>query len=53
MSLGRCAANPASMGLDRLIAAGKIREMDRAPVTFIVRTIVHPPKWPYDLRGAP
>jgi hypothetical protein len=32
--------------LDRLVAAGKISEMDRERVTFIVRTIVHPPKWP-------
>jgi hypothetical protein len=30
--------------LDRLVAAGKIREIDRECVTFIVRTIVHPPK---------
>jgi hypothetical protein len=34
--------------LDRLVAAGKIREIDRDRVTFIVRTIVHPPKWPAD-----
>ena len=30
-------------GLDRLVAAGKIREIDRERVRFIVRTIVHPP----------
>jgi len=29
--------------LDRLVAAGKIREIDRDRVTFIVRTI-HPPR---------
>jgi hypothetical protein len=32
--------------LDRLVAAGKIREIDRERVTFIVRTIVHPPERP-------
>jgi hypothetical protein len=30
--------------LDRLVAAGKIREIDRERVTFIVRLIAHPPK---------
>jgi hypothetical protein len=30
--------------LDRLVAAGKIREFNREHVTFIVRTIVHPPE---------
>ncbi|MGB6439439.1 MAG: hypothetical protein WBE89_08980 [Methyloceanibacter sp.] len=30
--------------LDRLVAVGKIREIDREHVTFIVRTIVHPPE---------
>jgi hypothetical protein len=34
--------------LDRLIAAGRIREIDRERVTFIVRTIVHPPERPDD-----
>ena len=34
--------------LDRLVADGKIREMDRERVTFIMRTIVHPPKRPDD-----
>jgi hypothetical protein len=34
--------------LDRLIAAEKIRETDRERVTFIVRTIVHPPERPDD-----
>ena len=29
--------------LDRLVAAGKIREIDRERVTFIVHKIVHPP----------
>ena len=29
--------------LDRLVAAGKIKAIDRERVTFIVRTIVHPP----------
>jgi hypothetical protein len=32
------------IALDRLVAAGKIREIDRERVTFIVRTIVHPPE---------
>jgi hypothetical protein len=36
--------------LDRLVAAGKIREQDRERVTFIIRTIVHPPKYPDDPR---
>jgi len=30
--------------LDRLVAVGKIREIDREHVTFIVRTLVHPPE---------
>jgi hypothetical protein len=30
--------------LDRLVAARKIREIDRERVTFIVRTIVHRPE---------
>ena len=34
--------------LDRLVAAGKIKEIDRERVTFIVHTIVHPPVWPDD-----
>jgi hypothetical protein len=34
--------------LDRLVAAGKIRDIDRERVTFIVRTIVHPPERPDD-----
>jgi hypothetical protein len=34
--------------LDRLVAAGKIKETDRERVTLIVRTVVHPPKWPDD-----
>jgi hypothetical protein len=34
--------------LDRLVAAGKIRDKDRERVRFIVRTIVHPPKRPDD-----
>jgi hypothetical protein len=29
--------------LDRLVAAGKIKERDRERVRFILRTIVHPP----------
>lgn len=32
------------IALDRLMAAGKIREIDRERVTFIVRTIVRPPE---------
>ena len=34
--------------LDRLVAAGTIREIDRERVTFIVRTIFHPPERPDD-----
>jgi hypothetical protein len=34
--------------LDRLVAAGKIREMDRERVTFVVWTIIHPPERPDD-----
>ena len=34
--------------LDRLVAAGKIRETDRERVTFIVRTIIYPPQRPDD-----
>ena len=34
--------------LDRLVAAGKIRAIDRERVRFIVRTIVHPPERPDD-----
>jgi hypothetical protein len=34
------------------IAAGKIRAIDRERVRFIVRTIVHPPKWPDPENGA-
>jgi hypothetical protein len=29
--------------LDRLVAAGRIKESDRERVRFILRTIVHPP----------
>jgi hypothetical protein len=36
-----------SNALDRLVAAGKIREIDRR-VRFIVRRIVHPPERPDD-----
>jgi hypothetical protein len=32
------------IALDRLVAAGKIRDTDRERVTLIVRTIVHPPE---------
>ena len=32
--------------LDRLVAAGKIREIDREHVRFIVRRIVQPPERP-------
>jgi hypothetical protein len=32
--------------LNRLVAAGKIREIDRERVRFIVRTIVQPPARP-------
>jgi hypothetical protein len=35
--------------LDRLVAARKIQEIDRERVTFIVRTIVHPPERADDL----
>jgi hypothetical protein len=35
-----------SNALDRLVAAGKIKEIDRDRVTFIVRTIIHPPERP-------
>ena len=34
--------------LDRLVAAGKIREIDRERATFIVRSIVQPPERPDD-----
>jgi hypothetical protein len=34
--------------LDRLVAAGTIREIDRERVTFIVRSIVQPPERPDD-----
>jgi hypothetical protein len=34
--------------LDRLIAVREVREIDRERVTFIVRTIVHPPERPDD-----
>jgi hypothetical protein len=34
--------------LDRLVAAGEIREVDRDRVRWIVRIIVDPPKWPDD-----
>jgi hypothetical protein len=30
--------------LHRLVDVGKIREIDREHVTFIVRTLVHPPE---------
>jgi hypothetical protein len=32
--------------LDRLVATGKIREIDRERVRFIVRRIVQPPERP-------
>jgi hypothetical protein len=32
--------------VDQLVAAGRIREIDRERVTFMVRTIVHPPERP-------
>jgi hypothetical protein len=32
--------------LDRLVASGDIRELDRDRVRWIVHTIVHPPEWP-------
>jgi hypothetical protein len=34
--------------LDQLVAAGKIREIDREQVRFIVRRIVQPPERPDD-----
>jgi hypothetical protein len=34
--------------LDRLVAAGKIRAIDRERVSFIVRCIVQPPERPDD-----
>ncbi len=34
--------------LDRLVAAGTIREIDREQVSFIVRRIVQPPERPDD-----
>ena len=34
--------------LDRLVAAGTIRDIDREHVRFIVRKIVHPPERPDD-----
>jgi hypothetical protein len=34
--------------LDRLVAAGTIREVDRERVRFIVRRIVQPPERPDD-----
>ena len=37
--------------LDELVASGEIREIDREHVTFIVRTIVHPPEWREDPRS--
>jgi hypothetical protein len=39
------AANPHR---ENPVSAGKIREIDRERVTFIVRKIVHPPEWPDD-----
>jgi hypothetical protein len=39
------AANPHQ---ENPVSAGKIREIDRERVTFIVRKIVHPPEWPDD-----
>jgi hypothetical protein len=36
--------------LDRLVAAGEIREIDRERVRFIVRAIVNPPERPDDPR---
>jgi hypothetical protein len=35
-------------GLDRLVAAGEIRDIDREHVRFIVHTIVYHPKRPDD-----
>jgi hypothetical protein len=40
--------NSEANALDRLVAAGKIRETDRERVTFIVRTIIYPPQRPDD-----
>jgi hypothetical protein len=37
--------------LDRLVAAGEIREVDRERVAFIITTIVHPPERPLDPMG--
>ena len=37
--------------LDRLVAAGTIREIDRERVRFIVRCIVQPPERPDDSHG--
>ena len=34
--------------LDRPVAAGRIKEIDRERVTFIVRRIVHPPERTHD-----
>ena len=36
--------------LDRLVAGGEIREIDREHVRFIMRVIVDPPEWPDDPR---
>jgi hypothetical protein len=45
-SIPRMEAN----ALDQLVATGKIRVIDRERVTFIVLTIVLPPKYPDDPR---
>jgi hypothetical protein len=37
-----------SNALDRLVATGKIREIDRERVRFIIRKVVYPPKRPDD-----
>ena len=37
-----------AVALARLVSAGKIREIDRERVKFIVHIIVHPPKRPDD-----
>jgi hypothetical protein len=37
--------------LDRLVAAGRIKEIDRERVRFIVRRIVHPPERPDEPRS--
>jgi len=42
-----------SNALDRLVAAGTIREIDREQVRFIVRRIVQPPERPDDPLPAP